>query len=74
MLGKIITDLILGTIVGGILAVVTAPLLVSVEIGAMQTTVNGWTHTLKCGAIDNGILLKAVAASQTVDSTRLYPS
>jgi hypothetical protein len=65
MLRKIITiivGLILGIIVGGILAFVTGGLLVNAEIGAMQTTVNGWTHTLKCGAIDNGILVKAACA------------
>jgi hypothetical protein len=62
MIGKIVTGLIPGIIVGVILAVVTAPLLITVEAGAMQTTVNGWTYTMKCGAIDNGILLKAACA------------
>jgi hypothetical protein len=62
MLGKIVTGLIPGIIVGVILAVVTAPLLITVEAGAIQTTVNGWTYTMKCGAIDNGILLKAACA------------
>jgi hypothetical protein len=59
---KIIVGLIPGIIVGAILAFVTGGLLVNAEIGSMQTTVNGWTYTRKCGAIDNGILLKAACA------------
>ena len=65
MLGKIIkiiTGLILGIIVGGILAVLTADIFLSIEVKDMQTTVNGWRTTMKCGAIDNGILLKAACA------------
>jgi hypothetical protein len=59
---KIIVGLILGIIVGGILAVLTADIFLSVEVKDMQTTVNGWRTTMKCGAIDNGILLKAACA------------
>ena len=36
----------------------------------MQTTVNGWTYTLKCGEIDNGILLKA-ACSRVLPAVNL---
>jgi hypothetical protein len=59
---KIITGLIQGFIVGGVLAFVTSNLLVNAEINAMHTTVNGWTTTLKCGAFGNGILLRAACA------------
>jgi hypothetical protein len=59
---KIILGLIPGIIVGAILAFVTGGLLVNAKIGSMQTTVNGWTYTRNCGAIDNGILLKAACA------------
>jgi hypothetical protein len=59
---KIIVGLILGIIVGGILALVTADLLLTVEVHAMQTTVNGWSTTMKCGVPGNNILLKAACA------------
>jgi hypothetical protein len=63
MLRKIIVGLILGIIVGGVLVFfITPTLLIGVEVRAMQTTVNGWRNTMKCGAIDNGILLKAACA------------
>ena len=62
MLRKIIVGLIPGIIVGGILAVVTADILLSVEVHAMQTTVNGWSTTMKCGVPGNNILLKAACA------------
>jgi hypothetical protein len=59
MLRKLIVGLIPGIIVGAILAVATADLLLSVEVHAIQTPVNGWAHTLKCGVPGNNILLKA---------------
>jgi hypothetical protein len=62
MLRKIIVGLIPGIIVGGILAVVTADLLFSGEVHAMQTTVNGWSTTTTCGVPGNNILLKAACA------------
>ncbi len=62
MLGKILKGLIPGIIVGGILAILTANILLGVEVRAMQTTVNGWSTTTKCGAIDNGMLVKAACA------------
>ena len=45
-----------------ILAFVTGGLLVNAAIDAVQTTVNGWTYTRKCGAINDGILVKAACA------------
>jgi hypothetical protein len=57
-----ITGLVQGIIVGGLLAVATAYLLVNAEIKAMHTTINGWTTTLKYGALGNGILLRAACA------------
>jgi hypothetical protein len=60
---KIIVGLILGIIVGGVLAFfITPALLIGFEAKAMQTTVNGWKNTMKCGAINDGILLKAACA------------
>ncbi len=62
MLRKIIMGLIPGIIVGAILALVTADLLLSFEIRSIQTTVNGWSNTMKCGVPGNDILLKAACA------------
>jgi hypothetical protein len=59
---KIIVGLILGIIVGGILALATADLLIYTEVYAMQTTVNGWSTTMKCGVPGNNIRLKAACA------------
>jgi hypothetical protein len=59
---KIITGLIQGIIVGGVLAFITANLIVNVEVNAMHTTINGWNITLKCGAFGNGVLLRAACA------------
>lgn len=59
---SIITDLVQGIIIGGVLAFITANLLINTEVNAMQTTVNGWSITLKCGASGNGILLRAACA------------
>jgi hypothetical protein len=51
-----------GIIVGGVLAFITAILLINAEVNAMQTTVNGWSITLKCGVPGNDILLRAACA------------
>jgi hypothetical protein len=58
----LVADLVQGIIVGGILAFITASLLINVEVKAMQTTVNGWSITLKCGEFGHGILLRAACA------------
>jgi hypothetical protein len=57
-----LADVVQGIIVGGVLAFITANLLVNAEVKAMQTTVNGWSITLKCGELSNGILLRAACA------------
>jgi hypothetical protein len=57
-----ITDLVQGIIVGAVLAFITANLLVNAEVNVIQTTVNGWRITLKCGESGNGILLRAACA------------
>jgi hypothetical protein len=62
MIRKIIVGLIPGIIVGGILTLVTADLLLYVEVHAIQTTVNGWRTTMKCGVPGNDMLLKAACA------------
>jgi hypothetical protein len=53
----------LGIIVGGVLVFFTAILVIGAEVHAIQTTVNGWKTTLKCGKPGNGILLRAACAA-----------
>lgn len=55
-------DIVQGIIVGAVLAFITANLLINAEVKAMQTTVNGWSTTLKCGYPGNDILLRAACA------------
>jgi hypothetical protein len=57
-----ITSVVQGIIVGAVLAFSTASLLINVEVNAMQTTVNGWSITMKCGVPGDGILLRAACA------------
>ena len=55
MLRKIIVGLIPGIIVGGILALVTAGILIGTEV----TRVNGWITIFGCGMSGNGMWLRA---------------
>jgi hypothetical protein len=58
----IVADLVQGIIVGAVLAFITASVLINVEANAMQTTVNGWSTTMKCGVPGNNIFLRAACA------------
>jgi len=58
----IVTDIVQGIIVGGMLAFITSTLVINHEVSAMQTSVNGWSTTLKCGEPGNSILLRAACA------------
>ena len=49
-------------IVGGVLAFLTANIVMNAVMKAMTTTVNGWSITLKCGQPGNGILRRAACA------------
>jgi hypothetical protein len=49
-------------ITGGVLAYLTANVIMSAVIKVNTTTVNGWSTTLKCGQPGNGILLRAAFA------------
>ena len=51
-----------GIIVGGVLAFLTANIIMNAVVKAMTTTVNGWSTTTKCGQPGNGILLRAACA------------
>jgi hypothetical protein len=57
-----IADIVQGIIVGEVLAFITANLLINAEGKTLQTIVNGWSVTLKCGEPGNGILLRAACA------------
>jgi hypothetical protein len=49
-------------IIGGVLAFLTATIVMKVVVKSMTTTVNGWSTTMKCGQPGNGILLRAASA------------
>jgi hypothetical protein len=59
----IVRDVVQGIIAGGVLAFFTAILIINAEGSRMQTTVNGWSTTLKCGERRNGVLLRAACAN-----------
>jgi len=56
------TGVVQGIIVGAVLAFITANLILNAVALAMQTTVNGWSTTLKCSKHGNGILQRAACA------------
>ena len=58
----IISDVVQGIIVGGVLAFVTVMLLINHEVKAMQTTISGWSTTFQCNEPGNGVLLKDACA------------
>jgi hypothetical protein len=56
----VVTDVVQGIIVGGVLAFVTAFTLMNAEV----TTVNGWSTIFGCGVPGDGILLQAACANK----------
>jgi len=56
------SHLVQGIILGAVLAFITANLILNAVARAMQTTVNGWSTTLKCSQPGNGILQRAACA------------
>src|SRR2546421_7881476 len=57
-----VSHVVQGIIVGGVLAFLTANIVMNAVVKAMTTTVNGWSTTTKCGQPGNGILLRAACA------------
>jgi len=51
-----------GIIVGGVLAFLTAQVIMNAVVKAMTTTVNGWSTTMKAGQPGNGLLVRAACA------------
>src|SRR5580658_3473153 len=58
----LVTDVVQGIIAGAVLAYFTANLVINAKLRAVQTTVNGWSTTLKRGESRPGILLRAAYA------------
>ena len=57
-----VSHVVQAIIVGGVLAFLTAQIIMNAVVKAMTTTVNGWSTTFKCGQPGNGILLRAACA------------
>jgi hypothetical protein len=57
-----VTHVVQGIIIGGVLAFLTANIMMNAVMKSVTTTVNGWSTTLKCGQPGNGILLRAACA------------
>lgn len=58
----VVAGVVPGVLVGAVLAFVTALLLVTSQVHAMQTTINGWSIAMTCGKASNGILVRAACA------------
>jgi hypothetical protein len=58
----VVADVVPGVLVGAVLAFATALLLITAQVHAMQTTVNGWSISMTCGKAGNGILVRAACA------------
>jgi hypothetical protein len=65
-----VTHVVQAIIVGGVLAFLTAQIIMNAVVKAMTTTVNGWSTTTKCGQPSNGILLRA-ACARTLPATNV---
>lgn len=57
-----VSHVVQAIIVGGVLAFLTAQVIMNAVVKAMTTTVNGWSATVKAGQPGNGILLRAACA------------
>jgi len=66
----LVSDVVQGIIIGGVLAFFTANLIISFKVKAIQTTVNGWSTAMQCGVLGNGILLRAARANYAIRANR----
>jgi hypothetical protein len=57
-----ISHVVQAIVVGGVLAFLTAQVIMNAVVKAMTTTVNGWSTTVKAGQPGNGLLLRAACA------------
>lgn len=58
-----ISDIVQRIIAGGVLAFITANLMINAEVNAIQVTINGWNTTMRCNLPGNGILPRAACAN-----------
>jgi hypothetical protein len=59
---SVFSGVVQGIIIGGVLAYLTATIIMNAVFKGMTTTVNGWSITMKCGQPGNGLLLRAACA------------
>ena len=57
-----VSHVVQAIIVGGVLAFLTANVIMNAVVRAMTTTVNGWSTTMKAGQPGNGLLVRAACA------------
>jgi hypothetical protein len=57
-----VSHVVQAIIVGGVLAFLTAQVIMNAVVKAMTTTVDGWSTTVKAGQPGNGLLLRAAFA------------
>ena len=57
-----VSHIVQAIIVGGVLAFLTAQIMMNAVVKAMTTTVNGWSTTTTCGQPGNGLLRRAACA------------
>ncbi|TMF53146.1 MAG: DUF1214 domain-containing protein [Chloroflexi bacterium] len=57
-----VAAVVLGLLVGGVVAFVAGGVLVDREAKGMQTTIDGWSTVRQCGEPGNDILMKAACA------------
>ncbi len=61
---RLVADVVLGIIVGGVLTIVVTDLLLIAEARSAYTTVNGWGMTMKAGRPGNSALLRFLMADE----------
>jgi hypothetical protein len=57
-----VTHVVQGIIIGGVLAFLTAQVMMNAVVRSITTTVNGWSTTVKAGQPGNGLLVRAACA------------
>jgi hypothetical protein len=57
-----VSHVVQAIIVGGVLAFLTAQIIMNAVVKAMTTAVNGWSTTMKAGQPGNGLLVRAAFA------------
>jgi hypothetical protein len=66
----IVSDVVQGIIIGGVLAFISTYLIVGAEVYTIQTTVNGWSTSMQCGTHSDSMLHRA-ACAEALPATNL---